>query len=304
MQPSSSRSWSRTAAVALATAGLAACAKEASSGPDLAYVVDTGGTAGVPAVTLIDRGTHAVVKTVTFPEHAGHGVGHFANVTADGKELWLATPGFVNVYDTAAFRKYDAVTPENQAQFVKHSFEVGDGVQSVLSPDGRYLFTGRTAAPRGINVFDVRRHAFIGNIPNAGTAPHAGAVSPDGARYYTTTAAGHTVVAYDSVWPPGRGARRRPEGLRAGPGLRQPARAAAAPQRQVPVRRQRHLADPGRRHAHLRRERHRPHHRPPEHPQDHPRAPAQLRPLARRALAGLDRAQGQRGRRRLRRHLR
>jgi DNA-binding beta-propeller fold protein YncE len=164
---------------------------------DVAYIVNTGGVGAVPGITLIDRETHAVIKTITYDAHAGQSLGHFANATSDGKELWLAAPGSVRVLDTAALRRLTAITEAAEPTVVTNSFEVGDGVQSTLSPDGRYLFTGKAAAPKGVNVFDVPSHAHLGTIPNAATSPHVGAVSPDGTRYYTTTAALHTVVGYD-----------------------------------------------------------------------------------------------------------
>jgi hypothetical protein len=103
----------------------------------------------------------------------------------------------MNVYDTAAFNNYSTVNNTNRANIIKYSFANGCGVQSVQSPDGRYLFASADQAPKGINVYDVKNHAFLGNITNGNTAPHVGAVSADGKRYYTTTAGSHHAVGYD-----------------------------------------------------------------------------------------------------------
>lgn len=167
------------------------------------YVIDTGGNgSAVPGVTLLDRVAKAVVKTVRFTNQVGTRIGHFANVTADGSELWLCsgqggTSGAMNVYDTAAFRNYSTLNDSNQASFIKHSFPKGCGVQNVQSPDGRYIFASVDQAPKGVNVFDVKNHAYLGTIANGNTAPHVGAVSPDGKKYYTTTAGSFHAVGYD-----------------------------------------------------------------------------------------------------------
>ncbi|KAB0670403.1 hypothetical protein F6V30_09635 [Oryzomonas sagensis] len=167
------------------------------------YVVDTGGSSpAVPGISLIDRVSQTVVKTVRFTNQAGTRIGHFANVTADGSELWSCSgqggaTGVVNVFDTAAFRNFSTLNDSNKGSFIKKSFAVGCGVQNVQSPDGKYIFISADQSPKGINVFDVKNHAYLGNIANGNTAPHVGAVSADGKKYYTTTAGSYHAVGYD-----------------------------------------------------------------------------------------------------------
>ena len=206
------------AATAVSALGLAGCGSSGSSGSSgttattattsaaqaTGYVVDTGGASpAVPGITLIDRASKTVTKTVRFSNQVGTRVGHFANVTADGSELWVcsgqgaATGGVVNVYNTAAFNTYSTLNDSNKNSFIKASFNVGCGVQNTQSPDGKYIFVSADQSPKGINVFDVKNHAYLGNITNLNTAPHVGAVSADGTKYYTTTAGSHTAVGYD-----------------------------------------------------------------------------------------------------------
>ena len=203
------------AATAVSALGLAGCGSSGSSGTTATttttaaaqatgYVVDTGGASpAVPGITLIDRASKTVTKTVRFSNQVGTRVGHFANVTADGSELWVcsgqgaATGGVVNVYNTAAFNTYSTLNDSNKNSFIKASFNVGCGVQNTQSPDGKYIFVSADQSPKGINVFDVKNHAYLGNITNLNTAPHVGAVSADGTKYYTTTAGSHTAVGYD-----------------------------------------------------------------------------------------------------------
>lgn len=167
------------------------------------YVINTGGsTTKVPGFSIIDRKTSTVTKTIRFTDGTPS-VGHFANVTADGSELWLCTnkadgsAGNVNVLNTAVFGTYSTINSSNKSSFITKSFNVGCGVQSAQTPDGSYLFTASNQGTKGINVFDVKNHAFLGNIPNGNTAPHVGAVSADGKTYYTSTAGGYHAVGYD-----------------------------------------------------------------------------------------------------------
>jgi hypothetical protein len=167
------------------------------------YVIDTGGTGvAVPGVTLIDRVAKTVTKTVRFTNQVGTRIGHFANASADGSELWLCsgqggTTGVMNVYNTAVFKTYSTLNDSNKASFIKHSFAKGCGVQNVQSPDGRYIFASVDQSPKGVNVFDTKNHAYLGTITNGNTAPHVGAVSADGKKYYTTTAGSSHAVGYD-----------------------------------------------------------------------------------------------------------
>ncbi len=175
------------------------------------YVVDTGGSGqATPGITVIDRPSETVTRTIRFSNQVGTRIGHFANVTADGSELWVcsgqgaAAGGVVNVYDTAAFNNYSTLNDSNKGSFIKASFNVGCGVQNVQSPDGKYIFVSADQSPKGINVFDVKNHVYLGNIVNGSTAPHVGAVSADGKKYYTTTAGLHHAVGYDISGLPAR----------------------------------------------------------------------------------------------------
>ena len=168
------------------------------------YVINTGGSGtALPGITLIDRASKTVTKTVRFTNQVGTRINHFANVTADGSELWAcsgqggAAGGSVNIYDTAAFKNFSTLNDSNKGSFIKKSFDVGCGVQNTQSPDGKYLFTSADQAPKGVNVFDVKNRAYLGKIPNSATAPHVGDISADGKKFYTTTAGLHTVVGYD-----------------------------------------------------------------------------------------------------------
>jgi hypothetical protein len=176
----------------------------------LGYVINTGGSAiKVPGFSIIDRKTGTVVKSIRFTDGTPS-VGHFANVTADGSELWLCSnkadgsAGDVNVLNTAVFDSYSTINAGNRSSIIKKSFTVGCGVQSTQTPDGRYLFTSSNQGAKGINVFDVKNRAFLGTIANSTTAPHVGAVSADGKKFYTTTAALHTAVGYDISGLPAR----------------------------------------------------------------------------------------------------
>lgn len=168
------------------------------------YVINTGGSGTkLPGFSIIDRATKTVTRTVRFTNLPGVRVNHFGNVTADGSELWLCSnraggvTGDVNVYDVAGFGNYSTLNDSNKGTLVKKSWNVGCGVQNVQSPDGRYVFVSSDQSPRGINVFDVKNKAFLGNIVNNNTAPHVGAVSADGKRYYTSTAGSFHAVGYD-----------------------------------------------------------------------------------------------------------
>jgi len=174
------------------------------------YVVDTGGSSpAIPGISLIDRVTKTVLKTVRFTNQAGTRVGHFANATADGSEIWDcsgqgASAGVMNVYNSAAFKTYSTLNDSNKGSFVKFSFAKGCGVQNVLSPDGKYIFASVDQSPKGVNVFDVKNHAYLGNITNGNTAPHVGAVSADGKKYYTTNsfhAVGYDISGLPAVVP-------------------------------------------------------------------------------------------------------
>jgi len=182
------------------TTGTPDTAKETTTG----YLIDTGGsaTAKQPGVSIINRQTNTVKKTVRFTTGVPSS-GHFANVTPDGSELWLCTNdpnggvGTVNVIKTAVFDKYSTINSTNKNEFIVASFNVGCGVQSTQTPDSKYLFTANGQGTKGINVFDVKNHLYLGNIPNGNTAPHVGAVSPDGKTYYTTTAEKSHAVGYN-----------------------------------------------------------------------------------------------------------
>lgn len=174
----------------------------------IGYVLDTNagvnstGSTLYPGVTLIDRASRSVIKTITFTDQPNKSIGHFANVTADGSELWLCsnydgTDAAMNVYDAAALQNVSSVNATNRSSLIKYSFPQGCGVQSVQSPDGKYLFASVDQGTKGVNVFDIKNHKFLGKIDNSNTAPHVGVVSADNKTYYTTTGGKHTVVAYD-----------------------------------------------------------------------------------------------------------
>ncbi|CAH2031959.1 YncE family protein [Trichlorobacter ammonificans] len=164
------------------------------------YVINTGGGKGA-GISVIDRASTAVVKTINFTFAPSSN--HFGNITADGKELWLCTnktgaAGDVNVFDLDKLRDVSSVTAENKATFIIKSWEgVGCGVQNTQSPSGQYIFISSDQSPKGINVFDVQKKWYLGNIANENTAPHVGAISSDNKTYYTTTAGNSHTVAYD-----------------------------------------------------------------------------------------------------------
>jgi hypothetical protein len=168
------------------------------------YVVNTGGsTTKVPGFSIIDRKTNTVTKTIRFTDGTPS-VGHFANVSPDGSELWLCTnkadgsAGDMNVLNTAVFGSYSTINATNKSSIVTKAFtNVGCGVLNTQTPNGNFLFASSNQGTKGINVFDVKKLAFLGNIPNGNTAPHVGAVSGDGKVFYTTTAASHHAVGYD-----------------------------------------------------------------------------------------------------------
>lgn len=90
-----------------------------------------------------------------------------------------------------------AVSALPTANAVERTFNVGNGVQNTKTPNGKYIFLSADQGSKGINVFDTKTDGFLGNIPNNNTAPHAGAISPNGKYYYTTTAEKHHIVGYD-----------------------------------------------------------------------------------------------------------
>jgi hypothetical protein len=189
-----------------ASSGTPASSTPLSAAKAVGYVINTGGSATVkqPGFSIVDRKTNSVTKTIRITDGTPS-VGHFANLTADGTELWLCTnkadgsAGDVNVLNTAVFGTYSTLNSSNKSAFIKKAFTaVGCGVQSVQTPDGSYLFTANGQGTKGINVFDVKNHTYLGNITNGNTAPHVGAVSPDGKIYYTTK----SIPANTSTTPP------------------------------------------------------------------------------------------------------
>lgn len=188
----------RIVSVALLTAALAGCGSSSSSssrdggeGGDydptaVGFTIDT----QAPGVTIVDRQTFEVVRSVELPDSAGLESGHFANLTADGKYLWICRDlgnrtdlkGTVDIYETDDFT------------LVKR-WEVGCGVQSTWSGDGQWLFISSTKTSK-INVFHVPTQEYLGEIP-VSSAPHVGDVSPDGKTYWTTNAGGGHLLAFD-----------------------------------------------------------------------------------------------------------
>ena len=199
-------------AVVASAIGLAGCGSSSSdltpattiTTKSVGYVINTGGSAiKVPGFSIIDRSTNSVKKTIRITDGTPS-VGHFANLTVDGSELWLCTnradgsAGDVNILNTAIFDTYSTLNSSNKSSFIKKAFTgVGCGVQSTQTPDGKYLFTANGQGTKGINVFDVLNRTYLGNITNSNTAPHVGAVSPDGKTYYTTTAEKFHAVGYN-----------------------------------------------------------------------------------------------------------
>ena len=198
------------AATAVLAIGLAGCGSSSDTGTNatpaakaVGYVVNTGGSAKIPGFSIIDRKNNSVAKTIRFTDGTPS-VGHFANVTADGSELWLCTnkadgsAGDVNVLNTAVFGSYSTINASNKSSIIKKTFaSVGCGVLSTQTPDGSYLFTSNGQGTKGVNVFDVKNYQHLGVITNNNTAPHVGAVSPDGKTFYTTTAEKFHAVGYD-----------------------------------------------------------------------------------------------------------
>lgn len=185
-------------------AGCGSSSPTSAAAAKAAYVVNTGGaTPATPGISIIDRNLQKAIKTVRFSIYSGQHAGHFANVTPDGTEIWdcigqgATTGGAMNVYNSAAFLTYSTLNNSNKTSFIKASFPVGCGVQNVLTPNAKYIFASVDQAPKGVNVFDVVNHKFLGNITNGKTAPHVGDVSADNTKYYTTTAGSHTAVGYD-----------------------------------------------------------------------------------------------------------
>jgi DNA-binding beta-propeller fold protein YncE len=158
------------------------------SEPPFAYVINTKD----PSLTVIDRKTQDIVRTIDFSDSVGVESGHFGSLTVDGKRLWLCsdlqntTPagGTMRVYDTADFS-------------VIKQFATGCGVQSSLTHDGRFLF-GSSTKTNAINVYDVPGESLLGSF-DVGSAPHVGDFSPDGATYFTSNANGGHVLGFDTT---------------------------------------------------------------------------------------------------------
>ena len=200
-----------TSSVVAATANAKPGRRNPASNPagNIAFIVNTneleGNDAAQASVTLVNRTTSKVIRTVTVNDGNGHHeLGHLLNVSNDGTKLWLqarhdGSVGQTNVYDLRAFLRpgVTSVSALPTAPAVERTFNVGNGVQNTKTPNGRFVFLSADQGSAGINVFDTSNDGFIGNIPNDNTAPHAGAVSPDGKTYYTTTAQKHHIVGYD-----------------------------------------------------------------------------------------------------------
>ena len=162
----------------------------------LGLAINTGGANATypnltPGLSVIDRYTQNVVKSIVFTDRVGQSTGHFANLTADGERLWLCNDlknitvgqGTVDLYETDGFT-------------ILKSFNVGCGVQNTLSRDGKYLFTSSTKTNE-VNVFDVLGETYLGSIASVSAAPHVGDTTPDSRTYYTTNSAGGHALGYD-----------------------------------------------------------------------------------------------------------
>lgn len=153
---------------------------------DIAVTIDTTTPVGI---TIIDRASQKALRSLRFP--GSENVSHFANLTAEG-ELWACrktgADGFVAIYDI-----------ENLA-LLKDFPEVGCGIQSALSRDGKWIFFSK---PGGVNIFDVENQLHLGQITtnNNERSSHVGdalaATDPGGNIYWTTDAADGNLLGYD-----------------------------------------------------------------------------------------------------------
>jgi hypothetical protein len=175
------------------TADQSSAAPEAPpSVPDYAYVINTKD----PSVTVLERHSQSILRSVELVEDAGVESGHFGTVTSDGRRLWLcsdlqnktAVQGAMKVYDTDTFS-------------VEQRFEVGCGVQNALSPGGHYLFAS-SMKTKAIDIYDVNAESLLGTFDIA-SAPHVGDFSSDGSVYYTSNANGGHLLGYDTTVLPG-----------------------------------------------------------------------------------------------------
>lgn len=157
-------------------------------GRNLAYVANV----MPPAISVIDMDKLTLLDTIQFrdlatPDGKGKQQGHFLSVSDDGKQVWIGEDisdngGYVQVIDLAtgsAIQKWD----------------VGAGVASYLTPDGKYLFTS-SQKTKNINVFDVPNVKYLGDFP-IGAAPHVIEVSPDGKTLWTTDSKGGNLRSFD-----------------------------------------------------------------------------------------------------------
>jgi DNA-binding beta-propeller fold protein YncE len=148
---------------------------------DKLYVAaEIGGT-----VTLIDTIRDEVIKTfdVGFGVEPQNGA-----ITPDGRFLYQPSyAGYWQVFDT------------QKEQIVEYIHTQGIGHNTVMAPDGRFVYLLPIAGgpghfareslglprtqPTDVTVVDARAHKVVGTIP-VGTGPRPGTISPDGQRLY------------------------------------------------------------------------------------------------------------------------
>lgn len=140
-----------------------------------------------PTITVVDLEGLTVLDSIVLRDQAAKFQAHTLAVTPDGKQLWIGEDlapdaGFVQVIDL----------PTGE---VLKRWEVGAGVGSHITRDGRYLFTSSTKT-NNINVFDVPALEYLGDFP-VGAAPHAIDSSPDGQTLWTNDQTKGNLLSFD-----------------------------------------------------------------------------------------------------------
>ena len=140
-----------------------------------------------PTLTVVDLDSLTVLDSIVLRDLADKFQAHTLAVTPDGKQLWIGEDlspdaGFVQVIDL----------PTGQ---VLKRWDVGAGVGSHLTRDGKYFFASSTKT-NNINVFDVPNLEYLGDFP-VGAAPHTIDTAPDGRTLWTNDQTKGNLLAYD-----------------------------------------------------------------------------------------------------------
>lgn len=156
----------------------------------LAYIANV----APPTITVVDLESLTILDSIVLRDLASKFQSHTLAVTPDGKQLWIGEDlspdsGFIQVIDL----------PTGQ---VLKRWDVGAGVGSHITRDGRYLFTSSTKT-NNINVFDVVGLKYLGDFP-VDAAPHAIDSSPDGRTLWTNDQTKGNLLSFDMSGLPDR----------------------------------------------------------------------------------------------------